>query len=201
MNRVFRVAELSARISVFLILLLPLMGCGTPGTRPGRPNEKVGSPDLLRIGDAIYISFSGVIDPPPKVEDRIREDGCITLPFVGDVKADGLTRFELQQKISGLYVPKYYKRLTVNVNPADRFIYVSGEVRREGSISYTREMTVRKAIAAAGGFGDFADKSSVKLTRTNGQIMTVDCNRALKDPELDLTVFPDDQIHVPRRIF
>jgi polysaccharide export outer membrane protein len=189
-----------ARWTGFLLLALVFAGCGTTGGRQPNANEQVGSADLLQVGDAVYISFSGVLDPPPKVEDRIRQDGCITLPFVGDLKASGLTREELQKNITTAYLSGYYKRLTVNVNLADRFIYVHGQVRREGAIDYRREMTVLQAISAAGGFTDFANKGSVTVTRLNGQIITVDCDRALKQPELDLIVFPSDKVFVPRRL-
>jgi protein involved in polysaccharide export with SLBB domain len=63
---------------------------------------------------------------------------------------------------------------------------------------------VSKAIAAAGGFTDFANKRSVKLIRRDGRSQKVNYNKALahpEQPELDPTVFPDDKIHVPRRIF
>jgi len=189
-----------ARLSVLLLLALVFAGCETPGGRNPKPNDQAGSPDLLQIGDAVYISFSGVLDPPPKVEDRIRQDGCITLPFVGDLKAAGLTRERLQKSITEAYVPGYYKRLTVNVNLSDRFIYVHGQVRREGAIDYRREMTVLQAISAAGGFTDFGQKWEITVTRADGQIITVDCDRALKQPDLDVTVFPNDKIFVPRRI-
>lgn len=187
------------RLSGFLVLTLVLAGCGTPGGHT-KTTEKAGSPDILRPGDAVYISFSGVIDPPQRVEDRIREDGCITIPFYPAVEAAGLTRLQLQQKVLDLYVPKYYKRLTVTVNPAERWIYVSGQVRKEGGIPYAGELTVLKAIAAAGGFTDFARKNRVRLTRANGQIINVDCDRALQEPTLDLPLFPGDQVYVPRRL-
>ena len=201
MKSLFKGAALSACISSVLLLTCALAGCGTPRAAHPADPQKGGSTDLLRPGDAVYISFSGVIEPPPRVEDRIRENGCITLPFVGEVQAAGLTRSLLQERVHALYVPKLYKRLTVSVNPDIRYFYVSGQVKREGSIPYVGGMTVLKAIAAAGGFTDFAKKGKVQITRADGKVETVDCDRAQRDSGMDLTVFPDDQIYVPRRLF
>jgi len=39
----------------------------------------------------------------------------------------------------------------------------------------------------------------VILTRQDGTIYKVDCNKALKDPKLDLEVLPGDKIFVDKR--
>ena len=182
-------------------MILTLAGCTTPRTAPPGTLEKGGSSDILRPGDAVYIGFSGVIEPPPRVEDRIREDGYITMPFVGSVKAADLTRVQLQEKVHDLYVPKYYRRLTVTVNPDTRFFYVSGQVKREGSVPYVGGRTVMKAIAAAGGFTDFANRKNVQVSRADGKVEKVDCDRAQRKPELDIPIYPNDQVFVTRRYF
>lgn len=166
------------------------------------PTEVVGSTDLLRPNDAVIINFSGVLEPPPRVEDRINEDGFITLPLVGQVKAASLTRTVLQQAIHKLYVPKYYLRLNVSVNPDVRYFYVGGQVNRPLNYPYVGGMTVLKAIAAAGDFTDFAKKSRVQVTRAaGGKPIIVNCEKAQRNRELDLPVYPDDRIFVPRRYF
>jgi len=63
------------------------------------------------------------------------------------------------------------------------------------------EMTVIKAIASAQGFTDFANKHKVRLTRANGHSFIVDCDDALKNPQLDLPVYPGDKIDVPRSLW
>jgi protein involved in polysaccharide export with SLBB domain len=61
---------------------------------------------------------------------------------------------------------------------------------------------VSKAIIKAGGFGDFANKRKVKLTRKNGQEFTIDLKRVIEEghTEEDLELQPDDQIYVPQRL-
>ena len=64
------------------------------------------------------------------------------------------------------------------------------------------EAGVSKAIIRAGGFGDFANKRKVKVTRKNGQDFTVDLKRVIEEgrSEEDLVLQPDDQIYVPQRL-
>ena len=54
----------------------------------------------------------------------------------------------------------------------------------------------------AGGFGDFADKRKIKITRKNGQDLVVDLKRVIEQghTEDDVVLRPDDQIYVPQRL-
>jgi len=62
--------------------------------------------------------------------------------------------------------------------------------------------TVSKAIIRAGGFGDFANKRKVKVTRKNGKEFNVDLKRVIEEghTEEDMVLVPDDQIYVPQRL-
>ena len=164
----------------------------------------VGEMDKFRIGDLVSITFSGFLDAQtlmPQHEETIKEDGTVTLPLIGSVKAVGKSAGDLQREIHDLYVPKYYVRLNVNVKPAPRSYTVGGEVKMPGPKLWETGTTVIKAIQAAGDFTDFAKKTQVKLTRaSDGTVITVNCKKAIKDPRLDPLVFPGDVIHVPRRI-
>jgi protein involved in polysaccharide export with SLBB domain len=157
--------------------------------------------DVLRPNDMITVVFSGVPGPPERHSEQIKEDGTLQLQYLDEpVKAIGLTPGQLQERIHDLYVPKLFKRLTVTVLTENRVFFVTGEVKRPDRYSYIGEMTVIKAIAAAGDFTDFADKGSVLLTRLNGQKFTINVKKARKDHRLDLPIFPGDAIHVSRRI-
>ena len=55
--------------------------------------------------------------------------------------------------------------------PVIRYFYVSGEVNpgsSGGRIPYTGQITVSRAIAAAGDFNPFADRKHVRLYRVDG---------------------------------
>jgi polysaccharide biosynthesis/export protein VpsN len=156
----------------------------------------------LHVGESVSVVFSGTPDPTdlPTHEETIKEDGTITLPLIGPVKAVGLTAGELQKNIHDLYVPKYYVRLNVVVKPGDVVYYVRGEVKNPGRQLYIGETTVTKAITSAQDFTDFASHK-VWLIRANGQRIKVNVDKALEDPSLDPQIYPGDQVVVPRRIF
>ena len=173
---------------------------GPVSTNPLSPSS---SQDYrFQIGDMVVVVFSGTPEPPPPHQERIKEDGSITLPLIGSVKAAGKTAGELQAQIHGSYVPKYYVRLTVTVSPTNQelFYHVTGEVRSPGPKLHLKDTTITKAISSAGGFTEFARKGKLELTRANGTKATVDYNKASERPELDLKVMPGDRINVRRRI-
>jgi len=162
-------------------------------------------PNVARfhVNDTVIVTLSGLPDPVTPYEEPIKEDGTISLPFIGRVVATGKTAGELQAEILRLYVPKYYTdHLNVTVKSAqDRVYYVGGEVRSPNRYVYAGATTVTKAIQSAGDFTDFASKSNVILIRANGQRIKVNCNKAIDDPSKDPQVYPGDQILVKKRIF
>jgi protein involved in polysaccharide export with SLBB domain len=182
-------------------------GCSSPSPGPfvldnHKPRTANGA-DVARfhVGDTVMVTFSGSptsIDPH---EEPIKEDGNITLPYIGAIYAVGKTAGELQNEIYTSYVPKYYIRLTVTVKSGERVYYVGGEVHNAGPQMYRGDTTVTKAIQSAGGLTDFASRGQVWVNRANGQRLRVNYDDALQNPAKDPPVYPDDQINVKKRIF
>jgi polysaccharide export outer membrane protein len=159
----------------------------------------------FQVGETVIVSFSGLsqeldLEMSPSTQ-IIKEDGTVNLPYVGSVKAAGKTPGELQNDIHDLYVPKYFVRLTISVTSQDRVYYVGGEVKQPGRQLYVGATTVTQAIQSAGDFTDFANRKKVKLIRHDGQVITVNCVKAIEDPSQDPSVYPGDQIQVPRRLW
>lgn len=174
-----------------------------PTTTPAAPVASTNTSqvvDLLSDQEALTITFTDLPYVQPPVEDRIKADGTITLLQNQTFHAAGKTRSELEREIHDRYVPRFFKTLTVTVlpSPQTRFYYVDGEVKQPGRQVYLSRMTVLKAISSAGGFTDFAKKTAVELTRADGRKFTINSKKAQKEPRLDLEVFPDDKVWVPR---
>ena len=180
----------------------PAVG-GTPVSVPPSAAAGPGSPDTLRAGDRINIAFSGLPVPIEKHDEQIREDGYINPPFLGRaVKAAGKSIGQLQEELQKLYVPDYFKSATITVRRQDSYFFVSGEVKAPGQKPYLSEMTVLKAVQTAGDFTEYAKKTKIQVIRANGhKEKPVDCPKAIKNPKLDLPIFPGDQIIVPKRRF
>ncbi len=198
-----------SRLLLLPLLALALGGCslfssshkGDVMAQPGLEGDP--TPDKvarLHVGDVVTITFSGLPENPEPQEKPIKDDGTITLPDIGRVKAAGKTPGELEDAIHDLYVPKVYTHLSVTVKTSgDRVYYVRGEVKAPGRMIYAGSITVSKAITSAGDLTDFADKSDITLTRANGQRFKLNLNRILAGKDPDPPVYPGDQIEVGRR--
>lgn len=196
--------KLTGCLTVLAALFL-LAGCETGQAPSGGGNRKpTGAPIgsiVFKVDDLVLVTFSGVEQVPPQHEERIKEDGTITLTQVGPVQAVGKTPGQLQREIRDLYVPKYYApSFNVVVRGQDRFFYVGGEVKINNRYPWVEGLTVVKAVQNAGGFTEWANPKKVRVTR-GGKTFTVNYNKALVDPDLDVSVDPDDSINVPRRLF
>jgi polysaccharide export outer membrane protein len=192
-------------LGLAIVLATVLTGCGR-GTYSG-PTANTGeagvgpASERLRVGDLLKITFSGPTQPPPDHNERIPDDGFISLPLIGKVQTMGQTRVELQEAIRKRYEEGYYRTITVTIAPAERFFYVYGEVNKPDRHPYLGVLTVTDAIAAAGDFTEFANKKKVQVTRTDKTVIYVDCVKALRNPALNPEVFPGDQIFVKRSWF
>jgi protein involved in polysaccharide export with SLBB domain len=182
------------------------LGCESTG--PVRPPP--GSTDVTRPGvtstiyhpgDKVIIDFDQPI-MPQQWQQVVREDGMITLPLNKTILAADKSKGQLEEEIQKLYVPDLLKRLTVNIRSEERTYFVKGEVRTPGQRPHTGWITATKAIAAAGDFTDFAKKTDVEIIRGGtGEILHMNAKKALKNPALDVPVFPGDTVHVNRRFF
>src|SRR5947207_4051331 len=164
-----------------------------------------------KLGPNDYLSFRVVEDRDDESQHlRVNDNGELEVPYIGLVPAEGKTCRELAYNIKAALEREYYYHATVilavdKVSERSRGrIYVYGAVKGQGpqDIPTDETYTVSKAIIRAGGFGDFADKRKVKVTRKNGQDLVVDLKRVIEQghTEDDIVLHPDDQIYIPQRL-
>jgi protein involved in polysaccharide export with SLBB domain len=189
----------SALCALFLAAMLA--GCFTDSqpNKPPPPHDPTQDP--LRIGDRIKVELTGIPDSIPALEQDIKEDGSINLPYVGRVIAAGKSPSKFEQELTAKYLSGYFTHISVTVTPVARFFYVGGQVNNTsgGRIIYTGPITVMGAIQAAGDFTPFSDRKHVQVTRVDGTIVKVNCIEAIKHPEKDIPIYPGDRIWVGRR--
>jgi protein involved in polysaccharide export with SLBB domain len=169
--------------------------------------------DKKRLGPSDYVSFRVVEDRDTESQHlRVNDNGELEVPYVGLVQASGRTCREVAYAVKAALEKEYYwpGHATV-ILAVDRVskesrgkVYVYGSVKNQGpqEIPTDETYTVSKAIIRSGGFGDFADKKNVKLTRKNGKAYVVDLKDVIErgKTEHDVTLEPDDQIYVPQRL-
>lgn len=108
-------------------------------------------------------------------EVKIRPDGGLNFPLVGDMVAAGKTveqlRDDLKEKLSK-YVPDPVVTVVVKEGLGNK-IYVIGKVNRPGEYVATRNMDVMQALTIAGGLNPYAAENKIKiLRRVNGEQIT-----------------------------
>lgn len=176
-----------------------------------RTNSMAVLDDKKRLGSNDYVSFRVVEDRDDESQRlRINDSGELEVPYIGLIPAAGRTCKELAHSVKAALEREYYYHATViiavdHISEKSRGkVYVYGSVKGQGpqEIPPDETYTVSKAIIRAGGFGDFADKKKIKLTRKSGETVVVNLKRVIEDgrTDEDVVVQPDDQIYVPQRL-
>ena len=190
---------------------LLLGGCSGPKVNSGYDSTTAGAAwdpnaeehNLIRKGDAMTIQLSGV--PPSDQASypvKVDDNGNISMPLIGNVKAAGTTTANLKNTIEDLYKTKrIYTSPNITIyTMQERYVSVLGEVRNPLQIPYSRDLTVLSAIAHAGGFTDYANRSKCKLLRGD-KVIEFNSKEILKDPRKDIPLIAGDRIQIDRTIF
>jgi polysaccharide biosynthesis/export protein VpsN len=184
-----------------LAVLALLAGCATEGPSGRNPViPSAASASQLRPGDSLTVAIIGVPDPSTN-SVQIDDQGIISLPYIGALKAGDQTTAGLTQRIREAYVEKkIYTSVDVSVSVTERYVYVGGEVEKPGRIVWTPDLTAAKAVEAAGGFTLYAREDRVAVVR-NQALYDLDIKLAQKDPSQDPRLEPGDSIQVSRSAF
>jgi len=98
----------------------------------------------------------------------INTEGFIEFAVLGNIKVSGLTIFEAQDTIKAV-ASKFIPDVIVRVRMLNFRFTVLGQVNGEKTVvSSTTRLTMMEAIGQAGGLGELADRSRVKVVRQNG---------------------------------
>ena len=131
------------------------------------PASGVAQSDTFVIGNDDVLAISVWKETDISRSVPVRSDGKISLPLVGEIQAAGLTPRQLELDLTEK-LKKYITDPQVTVIVAEiksRNFNILGRVAKPGSYSLTVAPTVLDAIAAAGGFLDFAKQSSIYVLR------------------------------------
>ena len=159
--------------------------------------------DLLRGGDTLIIRLTGVPTQDQGIfEVKIDESGKISMPHIGSLVAANNTTVELKKLIESTYLKEeIFTNPNVTVDLKEqRFVDVTGEVRMPQRVPYTKDLTALGAVAACGGFTDFANRRRVRLTQ-GGQTQEFNAKEIQADQGRDIRLKPNDKIQVDRSIF
>jgi len=134
----------------------------------------------LQGGDVIEISVFGV--PELRQRASVQLDGRITFPVIGAFLVEGVELSEVQSKIQSTAASKIFRMRTADGRELSRMferdevaativeyrpVFISGDVTRPGEQAFRPHMTVRQALASAGGFSALARANATSFDAAN----------------------------------
>jgi polysaccharide biosynthesis/export protein len=197
--------DLVSRLFFLWSLFIAVTGCASTEAfdyareaDPRRAEYVIGPSDVLKISVWHMPELSG--------DTRVRPDGTLTLPLVGDIPVSGRTpstvRTEIEARLKS-FVRDDSIQVSVAVSEVNSYQFtVSGFAERQGLFSARQFLTVTEAIALAGGPSRFASPSKVVLIRTTSAgTRRIPINLTAiysgEHPEMNLVVISGDIIHLP----
>jgi polysaccharide export outer membrane protein len=126
--------------------------------------------DLPVFNGAQNIPQNSAMVTPGVIGYLVESDGKIELPYLGRIKAEGLSRLALQDTLAEK-LRDYTKNPVVSIKFLNYVVSVLGEVARPGRINMPNErFTLLEAVAQAGDIGLFGKSGNVLVIREeNGQ--------------------------------
>jgi protein involved in polysaccharide export with SLBB domain len=135
------------------------------------PPERIHAGDTLRIvrntGEAPSISAFTANSIYELTLFPVLNDGTFSYPYIGSVKAAGLTVPQLTQVLEDKLAPVYRETaLTINISQApSNTVFVGGAVRNPANLSVSVVTNLEQALVGAGGINPDADARLVALLR------------------------------------
>jgi len=190
-------------VSILTLLACAEIGCQTETTGQSLSGQaEVPKHVILASGDVVKLTFSAA--PELNQAQKIRTDGKLSLPLVGEVDAAGKTVGQLQAELIELYKSQLKTpEVTVSLESSITTVTVSGAVHKPGKLAFERPTTVLQAIMEAGGPSEFGTLKRVRLMRVvNGvyksQVMDLhDLSKEVKP----FYVRDNDMIYVSQSTF
>ena len=129
---------------------------------------------------------------------RLSDAATISYPFLGELQVAGLTVGQLEEKIKSGLKGDYLINPNVTVSVADyRQFYIHGEVESPGGFAFLPGLTLRKAVALAGGFTERASRSKMYVIREGIE----HSNELGRQISMDEELLPGDIVTIEQSFF
>ncbi|RMD81974.1 MAG: hypothetical protein D6815_10365 [Candidatus Dadabacteria bacterium] len=162
---------------------------------------RIGPEDLLEV---TLFDIEDTSGEPRMIPARVSNSGYITLPYVGKIRAQGMTPLELEDALKQAF-RRYIRdpQITVFVREYRSYrVSVVGYVNQPGVLELKGRKTLLEALAMAGGVSDDAGREVRVSREAGGQVQTIliDLDRLARDGDMSLNIalLPGDVINVPR---
>ncbi|MFC7294322.1 XrtA/PEP-CTERM system exopolysaccharide export protein [Marinobacter aromaticivorans] len=198
------------RVGLIAVLGLFITACSGLQSSAEMPpaSELETDPYEIGVGDTVAIHVWR--NPELSQSIVVRPDGYISMPLMGDVKAEGKKPEQLAIEIDDA-LSEFIRTPEVTVmvtNPLSKEfrnrIRVTGQVASPQSVAFQPGMTVLDVVLMAGGITDFAaDRRAVLHRQIEGEYQSFSLNleAILTDGDMSTNyrLQPGDVISVPRK--
>jgi len=203
-NMLYRSIEKRSVWLFAALVMLLCAGCRSSSESPLPDQPTAKTAVNLSPGDVIKLTFTGSSDL--NQSQKIRADGKLSLPLIGEVTAAGKTLIQFQNELMALYKPQLRNSdVIVTLETGTAQVVVSGAVAKPAKLTFDRPTTVFQAIMEAGGASEYGSLRKVHLIRiVNGKQLTqvLDLRPALSGKATSaLYVRDGDVIYVPPSVF
>lgn len=195
---------LAVRAGLALVIAATLFDVGCQSARTIPQDAMIPSrPVTLTAGDVVKLTFLGA--PELNLTQKIRADGKLSLPQIGEVSAAGKMLPQFQAELVRLYKSQLRNsEVLVTLEYSGIQVYMAGAINKPGKLQFDRPTTILQAIAEAGGVSAFGTLKKVKIVRLeNGQqrVQTLDLRSAKKSATDAFYVRDGDIITIPETLF
>ena len=205
-DRVYRNCAWSPSACLFAFLVLAALVCGGCQTPlPPLPNPP-GPKTAVRLSPGDVIKASYADETIPDQTQKIRRDGKVSLPLVGEVTAAGKRVIDFQHELVRRYEGQLESNeVLVTLENGTATVTVAGFANKPGAYPFDRPTTVYQAVMQAGGVSDYGSPSNIHLTRVIGGAQlteTVNLRPAIRGQALRPEYVQDgDVIYIGRSWF
>ena len=196
--------RLTRALLTTLAVVLFSTGCGSINYDYSKEPDPRNHEFVIGASDSLKITVWKNADL--STDSKVRPDGTITMPLIGDVHAAGRTPGELKAEISkklSNFVKSDEATVTIAVTEVNSYRFtVSGNVEHGGIFTSRYYVTAAEAIALAGGLNKFADPRKLVIVRRDDKGLRrvpIDYNRISsgEHPEENLVLISGDNLFAP----
>lgn len=204
----FAVVALNQPVADFLAAQGPASFAGTFGMGGGAATITLGVGDTVAVSifeaasGGLFTGEAGTLGGGTKSvrlpEQPVSRNGTLSIPYVGQVRAAGLTPVEVQRAIEAALKDKAIEPqviVTVTASPST-FVTVAGDVTQAGRVPLNLGGDrVLDLIATTGGTKAADYNTFVRLTRGNSSA-TVSLARIVRDNDQNIFLRPNDLLYI-----
>ena len=164
---------------------------------------------VLRPADILQVKIYKEEDLTREVS--VSQEYTVSLPLIGNVSVKNRSVRQVEEMVRQLYDRDFLVNPQVTLivlKYAERAVNVIGSVNSPQAVPFPPErgLTLLEAVARAGGFSRLADRSKVKIIRTDEKgvstTFTINADKLMESRSANLWALQvDDVIQVEERIF